>query len=198
MAHMVMLMPLLLFLRHPFLCTSGGLTDEGIRLHGIGTVEEVNQTLYGISVFRKDEDFALRFCLEFFSYQSCYKGCLGMELFDFPKSETKLVHDREGQHSVRFAPGPPFFLGPVEKRLSDACSLGLHQVHQNVNATQVRNTTSRVVASHIPLLDGSARALLSALDVGGSDVGLGRHEPLALEMCNLVVEVCLKRSEEGE
>ena len=188
----------LLLLRHPFLRTSGGLTDEGICLHGIGVVEEMNQAFNGISVFREDEDLTLRFCLEFFSHQSCYKGRLGMKLLDFPQCKTKLVDDREGQHSVRFAPGPPLFFGPVEKRSSNACALGLHQVHQNVNPAQVCNTASRIVASHIPLLNGSARALLGALDVVGSDVGLGRHEPLTLEMCNLVVEVCSKWSEEGE
>ena len=121
-----------------------------------------------------------------------------MEFVEVVQSESELVNHRQRQHAVGFAAASPLFLCSVQEGLSHLGALGLHEVHQHVNATQVGHTPCCIVATHIPLLDGSTGALLSTFNVVGANVFLGGHEALPLEMGHFIVEVGAQGCDEGE
>ena len=58
--------------------------------------------------------------------------------------------------------------------------LGLHQVDQNMNTTQVSHTPCGIVPANITLLNGAACTLLGSFNVIGPDVFLRWHEPETL------------------
>ena len=121
-----------------------------------------------------------------------------MELIEIVEGESELMNHRQRQHAVGFAAASPLFLRAVQEGLSHLGALGLHEVHQHVNASQVGHPPGCIVAPHIPLLNRSTGTLLGAFDVVGADVFLRGHEALTLEMRHLIVEVGAQGCDKGE
>ena len=75
--------------------------------------------------------------------------------------------------------------------------MGLKQIDEDVDATEVSHSSGGIVAASVPLLDCSARTLLRPFDVVGADVGFCRHETLTLKISHLVVKVRFEGCDQG-
>ena len=103
-----------------------------------------------------------------------------MKFLKVVQRKPQLVHDGKRQHSVGFPTAPSLLFCSIEEGLSNFDSLRLHEVHENVHASEVSHPSRGIITSNVSLLNRSAGTLLGSLDVVAPDVLLFWNKSLPL------------------